>query len=105
MFHFAGWNQLALGEPLLDLKNIAAGQNIGPFVAGGTEGRAIPCLRLLSVQCEGAIFLTTSDMYSRLPEKLIANRDPPTQRRKKSRASRSSINACPRLSADELYSS
>src|SRR3954466_11885255 len=69
-----GWNEVALSEPSLDLRNIAAGQNIGPYVANGAEGRGpLASLRLLSPQCKGAIFLTASDIYSHLPEKLIAD--------------------------------
>src|SRR4051812_9503355 len=67
---FGGWNELALSEPSLDLRNIAAGQKIGPFSADGTAGR--DSLRLLSPQCKGTIFLTASDMYSQPPEKQIA---------------------------------
>jgi hypothetical protein len=76
----AGWTQTAFSEPNLDfIKNIAAGQNIGPFLTDGTEGRDLLSLRLLSPQCEGAIFLTASDIALRLPEKLIAYRYPPTE--------------------------
>jgi hypothetical protein len=75
-----GWNEVALSEPSLDLRNIAAGQNIGPYVANGAEGRGpLASLRLLSPQCKGAIFLTASDIYSHLPEKLIADLYPPTE--------------------------
>jgi hypothetical protein len=72
-----GWNEVALSEPSLDLRNIAAGQNIGPFLADGTELRDRISLRLLSTQCTGAIFLTASDIYSHLPDKLIAELYPP----------------------------
>jgi hypothetical protein len=73
-----GWNEVALSEPSLDLRNIAAGQNIGPFLADGMELRDRISLRLLSTQCKGTIFLTASDIYSHLPEKLIAELYPPT---------------------------
>src|SRR6478672_6267276 len=66
-----GWNELVLSEPTLDLRKIAAGQNIGPFLADGTERDRLS-LRLPSPQCTGAIFLTASDIYHR-PEKLIAD--------------------------------
>src|SRR3954451_15762083 len=57
-----GWDEVALSEPSLNLRNIAAGQNIGPFVADGTEGNGpLASLRLRSTQCKGAIFLTASD--------------------------------------------
>jgi hypothetical protein len=69
-----GWNEVALSEPSLNLRNIAVGQNIGPFVANGTESHR---LSLRSTQCTGAIFLTASDIYSHLPEKLIAELYPP----------------------------
>src|SRR3954452_22814622 len=53
-----GWGAVALSEPILNFRNIAAGQNIGPFVADGTEGSGLlASLRLLSSQCKGAIFL------------------------------------------------
>ena len=74
-----GWNEVALSEPSLDLRNIAAGQNIGPFLADGMELRDRISLRLLSTQCKGTIFLTASDIYSHLPEKLIAELYPPTE--------------------------
>ena len=74
-----GWNEVALSEPSLDLRNIAAGQNIGPFLADGTELRDRLSLRLLLTQCKGAIFLSASDIYSHLPEKLIAELYPPTE--------------------------
>ena len=79
IFRLAGWNEVAFDEPSLNLTNIAAGQNIGPFLADGTEGRDLVSLRLLSPQCEAAIFLTASYMDMRLPEKLIAYRYPPTE--------------------------
>jgi hypothetical protein len=77
----AGWNEVAFGEPSLDfIKNIAAGQNIGPFLADGTEGRyPLVSLRLLSPQCKGAIFLTASFIDLGLPDKLIDYRYPPTE--------------------------
>jgi len=74
-----GWNEVALSEPSLDLRNIAAGQNIGPFLADGTELRDRLSLRLLSTRCKGAIFLSASDIYSHLPEKLVAELYPPTE--------------------------
>jgi hypothetical protein len=74
---FGGWNETALIEASLDLRNIAPGQNIGPFVADGVESRGGPSLRLLSTQCAGAIFLTASDIYWHRPEKLIAGFYPP----------------------------
>jgi hypothetical protein len=46
-------------------------------LADGTEGR--DSLRLLSPQCKGTIFLTASDIYSHLPEKLIVELYPPTE--------------------------
>src|SRR5437763_1639895 len=75
----AGWNQVAFADPSLNLKNIAAGQNVGPFLADATEGRDLVSLRLLSPQCKSAIFLTASYMDSHLPEKLIAYRYPPAE--------------------------
>jgi hypothetical protein len=74
----AGWNEAAFADPSLNLKHIAAGQNVGPFLADGTEGRDLISLRLLSPQCKSAIFLTASYVDSHLPEKLIAYRYPPT---------------------------
>ena len=72
IFRLGGWNELALIEPILDLRKITAGQNIGPFVADGTESPDRLSLRLPSPQCTGAIFLTASDIYHR-PEKLMAD--------------------------------
>src|SRR6476646_2498929 len=71
-----GWNEAALIEASLDLRNIAPGQNIGPFVADGMESRGYPSLRLRSSQCAGAISLTASDIWHR-SEKLIAGLYPP----------------------------
>jgi len=71
---FGGWNEVALSEPSLDLRNISVGQNIGPFVASGTESHR---LSLRSPQCTGAIFVNASDINSHLPEKLIAELYPP----------------------------
>ena len=79
IFRLAGWNEVAFDERSLNLTNIAAGQNIGPFLTDGTEGRDLVSLRLLSPQCEATIFLTASYMDMRLPEKLIAYRYPPTE--------------------------
>src|SRR3954452_15966024 len=74
-----GWNEVALSEPSLDLRNIAPGQKVGPFLADGTELRDRISLRLLSTQFKGAIFLSASDIYSHLPEKLITELYPPTE--------------------------
>ena len=106
IFRLAGWNELALGEPILNLTNIAAGQNIGPFVADGTEGRdSLVSLRLRSPRCEGTIFLTSSYMDSRPPEKLIAYRYPATEWRSIYVHRGQAFTRCPRLSADGLHSS
>ena len=73
------WNPDAFSEPVLNINKVASGQRLGRFFVDGTEFRDNFSLRLLFSQCEEPLFLAGYDVYSYLPEQLIANLYPTAQ--------------------------
>src|SRR3954468_18190423 len=101
----AGWNEAAFADPSLNLKHIAAGQNVGPFVSRRNGGARFNILAIAVTALQKCYFL--DDFLCGLAPARKADRIPLSANRmaKHLCASRASIHAGSQLSVDGLHPS